>query len=289
MRALLVFLLFCMYALVARWYYVCEFSGLCVEQVADTRLQTLQLKEGDQVILQGYDQFAFDTAVAVPLLNPNNNLFLDSVAAYLQRHSDKNLTITGYYLEVEKDIKPGFFENLGVARAAEIRKELVRRGIDEHRITLDYGLADSGPLLEPVDFEVYTPAQQRPSDFERVRFTFHNMTFSQANFKFDSDEFRPGEPFILYADSVKTYLNLNPDKRLIIIGHTDYMGTEAYNQDLGLRRAKSAKRYFQELGVTTDIEVQSMGETRPAATNKTAEGRAKNRRVNFLIVDRDPG
>lgn len=285
MRVLLVFLLFCGYTLFARWYYVCEIHGPCGENAEDIRLQTLSLRDGGQIILQGYDQFAFDSAALSPRLNKNNRIFLDSVTAYLEAHPQKHLTITGRYRESEEGITPGFFENLGVARAAEIRRALVRRGIGEKRITLDYQQSPSEALREPLRFVLYAPSESPPDAFEKNSFTFTNMTFSQANFAFDSDEFLPGEPFRLYADSLKTYLELNPGKVLSIVGHTDHIDTEAYNYDLGLRRAKSARQFLRNMGITSEIAVESMGETRPAATNKTEEGRAKNRRVNFVLPD----
>jgi len=281
MRALLVFMLFGIYVISARWYYVCQVKNLCGDQA---RLHTLTLREGETVILGGYDHFAFDTGQVQPRLNDNNRIFLDSVAAYLQAHSDRNLTLTGFYRESEEGSEYGYYENLGTARAAAVRKELLKRGIPEERVTLDYGLSPGEGLAEPVWFEVYNPGD---GGFEKVAFTFTNMTFSDAHFAFDSDIFRPGESFLLYADSVKFYLSLNPAKKLLIIGHTDWIGTQQYNTDLGQRRADNAARFFRELGVTADIETQSMGEKRPVTSNKTAAGRQKNRRVNFQIIDGD--
>ncbi len=286
MRAFLVFLLFCVYALGARWYYVCQVKHLCGDEtpLEDVRLQTLKLLESDTVLLGGYDQFAFDSTDVRPRLNTNNEAFLDTVAHFLRTFSNKNLTITGDYLAAEDSLEVGFYENIGVARAAEARKLLMRRGIAEDRISLDYRLSRDTLLREPLAFELYIPSEG-PEEFENTQFSFTNMTFSDANFAFDSDEFRPGEPFKLYADSVKTYLALHPEKSLRIIGHTDNVGTLAYNQDLGLRRAKSARQYFVDLGVVTQIRVESQGKTRPAASNETEEGRQKNRRVNFVIEE----
>ena len=282
MRALLVFIFFCIFLLFARRHYVCEIKGLC-DDPDDYRLKTLALSEGDRMILRGYDQFAFDTAQVAPRLNRNSRNFLDAVAKHLLQNPEKQLNITAFFRESEKEIKSGFYENLGVARAAEIRQELMRRGIEEDRITLDYGMSQSASFNEPALFEVYSPLAD--GSFERRKFTFHNMTFTQAEFRFDSDKFQPGEPFRLYADSVKTYLELNPQKRLVIIGHADFIGQQDYNEDLGMRRAENARQYLRNLGVTSDIEVKSMGESRPVASNATAEGRAKNRRVNFIIED----
>lgn len=287
MRVFFILLLFAANTLFARWYYVCKVRQLCGESSVvqtDARLQTLRLMQGDTVLLQGYDQFAFDSASVLPHLNQNNSQFLDTVAGYLKIFPEKNLTITGWYRSGIDSLPPGssFYENMGVARANAIRNLLMKRGIAEERISLDYSRSQDTLLQEPITFNIFVPAAV-PTSFETTQFSFNNMTFSDANFAFDSDVFQPGEPFKLYADSVKTYLNLNPEKDLTIIGHTDNIGPDKYNQNLGLRRAQSARQYFRNLGVKSDIKVASQGEKRPAASNETEEGRQKNRRVNFVL------
>jgi len=290
MRAFLVFLLFCAFALTARWYYVCKIKNQCgevTEVSTDVRAATLELLDGEEVIISGQDQFRFDSAQTNPIMNANNRSFLDSVATYFQQNKDKNLTITGFYRPSEANMSSGMFENLGVARANTIREMLVNRGISEKRITLDFKQAQTEGLATPVMFDAFIPVtdEETPEDYEKTSFTFENMTFSEANFEYNSAKFIPGEPFLLYADSVKTYLELNTDKLLIVTGHTDSIGGDPYNDNLGLRRAISAKEYFKEMGITTEIETKSMGRTRPVAPNATEEGRAKNRRVNFKIED----
>jgi outer membrane protein OmpA-like peptidoglycan-associated protein len=279
--ALFVFALFIVYALAARWYFVCEIRQLCEEEPQNTRLQTLQLREGETVLLDGYDQFVFDSLLIAPQLNANNEQFLDTVAAILKANTEKNMTITAFYRESERDVKSGYFENLGVARGDEVRKLLLKRGLDENRITIGYGESQDASLSEPLLFELY--ANDIPGEYNKESFTFINNTFKDDNFAFDSDEFRPGEAFLLYADSVKTYLELNDDKSLRIIGHTDAVGSSKYNANLGMRRAKSAMEYFRELGVTSEIKIDSRGEKEPVATNDTENGRQRNRRVNFRI------
>jgi len=288
--ALLVFFAFLVFAFFARWYFVCEIRQNCgEEQIEDTRLSTLKLTEGDSVILSGYDQFAFDSASVSPRLNRNNEIFLDTVAALLSQNPERNLTITAFYRQDEQDIAPGFFENIGLARADQIRKLLMKRGIDQSRVSLDHGLTESNRLIEPLLFDFYDP-NDLSEGFEKVVFTFKNMTFSDANFEYNSDVFEPDPPLLLYADSVKTYLDLNPEASMTIIGHTDSIGSDAYNLDLGLRRAQNARLYFLDtLGVTANINVESLGEERPVAPNSAPdgsdnpEGRQKNRRVNFVL------
>ncbi|MEM8524012.1 MAG: OmpA family protein [Bacteroidota bacterium] len=285
MRAFLVFLLFIAFALFARWYYVCQVKGMCAEQ---TRPMTMQLlDENGQAVIDGYEQFAFDTMLVSPDMTDNNRLFLDSVAAYLENRADRNLTITGLYRPSESKKTSGIFENLGVARADRIRSMLVRRGIEEERITLDYEQSSDEDLTIPLFFDLFIP--ETPSEFDRTAFTFENMTFSDANFEYKSAEFNPGEQLKSYADSVKIFLELYPDRSLTIIGHTDSIGSDAYNDTLGMRRAENALIYFKDLGVTAEMKTATQGKRRPVAPNSKAngtdnpEGRQKNRRVNFVI------
>ena len=281
--AFLLFLMFGVLTMGARWYFVCELQQLCDDSViASDRPKTLELIEGDSSILQGYDQFAFGEGKVNPILNANNKDFLEKVAEYFNANPAKNLTIASFYRTSEMEMNSGYYENVGVARAAAIRQLLVNAGVDEDRISLDYGTSEDPLLSEPVLFESYLPTDV-PQEFEKVQFTFTNMTFSDANFALGSDEFHPGESFVLYADSVKRYLETNPKSKLTIIGHTDNSGTDQYNMDLGKRRAESAREYFQELGVLGEIATESKGEKQPVSPNNTDENRQKNRRVNFRI------
>jgi OOP family OmpA-OmpF porin len=72
---------------------------------------------------------------------------------------------------------------------------------------------------------------------------------------------------------------------IIAVGHTDSIGTDAYNQKLSIRRAEAVKAYLQSKGVDkARIYTEGKGEKQPVASNKTAAGRAKNRRVEIEVV-----
>ena len=71
---------------------------------------------------------------------------------------------------------------------------------------------------------------------------------------------------------------------LLIVGHTDAVGSESYNEDLSERRADSAARYLVSQGVDRDrVGTRGLGETEPVASNESDSGRAKNRRVEVAI------
>lgn len=282
------FLVFLLFAVPARWYFVCELRHNCGDQPAQ-RPMTLTLKDGDEVILQGYEQFGFPPNSFKPELTTNNREFLAEVAKYLEAHPDKNITLTGRYLQSEAGANSGIFENLGIARASAVEQLLEKLGVDEKRISIDYQMVSGETLDEPVSFSLYSPT---PKDYDKPAYKFTDNTFSDANFEFGSDAFRPGEQAILYADSVKTFLDENPGWALTITGHTDSIDTEKFNYDLGLRRAKNAAQYFRELGVKSEIITTSKGENQPVAPNSkpngadNPEGRQKNRRVNFKLEEK---
>ena len=280
------FLLFLAFLLLGRWYFVCQVRQMCVpEPQEEVRLNTLLFRDGDSIVLRGYDHFKFPEGATEPELNENNQVFLDKVAQYLLGKSDKNLTITGRYTAAEDTIEIGIYENIGVARAEALRTALSRRGLERDRISLDYQLDATNSLRRPVAFDAFL---EDNSEYEKQAFTFSNMSFTDANFEFGSAEFNPGPSCVTYMDSVQTYMDMNEESTLTIVGHTDSIDTDAFNYRLGLERAKSTRAYMTALGVAGKrIEVASAGEEKPVAPNRTDEGRQKNRRVVFIINEDD--
>lgn len=81
-------------------------------------------------------------------------------------------------------------------------------------------------------------------------------------------------------------LNECPEIKITIAGHTDSIGSEAYNNTLSYRRAEATKNYFVSKGVSAGrLSTEGLGESDPIAPNDTAEGRAQNRRVELSPTD----
>lgn len=76
----------------------------------------------------------------------------------------------------------------------------------------------------------------------------------------------------------------DPTSKIVVEGHTDSQGTESYNLDLSQSRAQAVRDYLVTRGIAADrISSQGFGATRPIADNKSAEGRANNRRVEIVV------
>lgn len=72
---------------------------------------------------------------------------------------------------------------------------------------------------------------------------------------------------------------------IIAVGHTDSVGTDAYNQRLSVRRSEAVKAYLVSKGIERNrVYTEGKGEKQPVADNRTSEGRAKNRRVEIEVV-----
>lgn len=82
-----------------------------------------------------------------------------------------------------------------------------------------------------------------------------------------------------------TVLNTYPDTNIELQGHTDSKGSESYNQNLSEKRAGTVSQYLASQGINTlRLKTVGFGETIPKYDNETEEGRAQNRRVEFLIT-----
>jgi len=105
-------------------------------------------------------------------------------------------------------------------------------------------------------------------------------------FDFDKTDLKP-EAKTNIAKLVEN-LNNNPDTDILVIGHTDNKGTDAYNQGLSERRAKSVKSYAVSQGLAgRRIKTEGKSFHEPIADNNTEAGRAQNRRVEIVIVAND--
>ena len=114
--------------------------------------------------------------------------------------------------------------------------------------------------------------------------TSEKVTFAaDAFFDFDKSVLKP-EGKAKLDDLVSKMGGINLEV-IIAVGHTDSVGTDAYNQKLSVRRSEAVKSYLVAKGVEKNrVYTEGKGEKQPVADNKTAEGRAKNRRVEIEVV-----
>jgi outer membrane protein OmpA-like peptidoglycan-associated protein len=106
-----------------------------------------------------------------------------------------------------------------------------------------------------------------------------------SNILFGFDRSDLSEDAKVNLNNLVTVLNNYPDTDIEVQGHTDSKGTEAYNQALSERRANSVSGYLIGNGISDSrISIVGYGENFPKYTNDTEDGRALNRRVEFMIT-----
>ncbi|MDO5690891.1 MAG: OmpA family protein [Pseudomonadota bacterium] len=123
------------------------------------------------------------------------------------------------------------------------------------------------------------PAAPAPAPVAAEKVTYA----ADAFFDFDKSVLKP-EGRAKLDDLVSKIQGINLEV-IIAVGHTDSIGSDAYNQRLSVRRAEAVKAYLVSKGIEKNrVYTEGKGEKQPVADNRTAEGRAKNRRVEVEVV-----
>lgn len=109
--------------------------------------------------------------------------------------------------------------------------------------------------------------------------------FSFEPIYFDYDKFNIKEEYHSQLNEIKKIIFSHSDLRILVIGHTDSDGSNAYNDVLSKKRAEAIIKFFTTKGLRRDrIVIDFKGETDPVDSNATAEGKSKNRRVDFKFI-----
>ena len=159
---------------------------------------------------------------------------------------------------------------LAVSSLSSAARKLTTTQIRENTIRIN------ALKIERIDITDIIPEDKGPDQQIVV------MDERALNFDFDKSVVKP-QYFEMLHKFVE-YVNFN-DYEVVIEGHTDSKGTNAYNMALGMRRAQSVKAKLLEFGMDPSriAGTVSKGEEEPVAANTTDEGRAQNRRIEFKL------
>lgn len=192
--------------------------------------------------------------------------------AAMAHSTDKNENLSGYVVEANgKVVKDGSGKCL---RTSYFTPALAIEACDPDLIPKKPAPA---PVAAPAPTPAPKPVVVAPAPTPII--TKLNLE-ADAYFDFDKATLKQGGKDLIDSEIAKLgQVNLNS---VIAIGHTDSVGSDAYNQKLSERRAQAVKDYMVSKGIAADrIQIKGMGESQPVADNKNKEGRAKNRRVEI--------
>jgi OOP family OmpA-OmpF porin len=143
--------------------------------------------------------------------------------------------------------------------------------------------AEPEPVPAPVPAAAAAPAPA-PAPAAAAAPSAEKVTFEADTF-FDFDKFTLKPAGKAKLEDLVSKLTGTDIEVVVATGHTDSVGTEAYNQKLSMRRANAVKAFLVSKGIPADrVFTEGKGESKPVASNKTSEGRAKNRRVDVEVV-----
>lgn len=130
----------------------------------------------------------------------------------------------------------------------------------------------------------YRPVPVKPDDLRRqILEPGKTIQLKNIYFEFDRDELMPRS--YVELNKLLELLRANPRLIIEIVGHTDNLGSDAYNLDLSRRRAQAVVNFLRTNKIAANrLRFRGEGESKPVATNDTDEGRAQNRRVEFVVV-----
>ena len=128
------------------------------------------------------------------------------------------------------------------------------------------------PKIKKEKFEVNNIKKNEPITLENIFFDFDKATLKSASFT--------------ELNKLFTFLQKNPSLKIKIQGHTDNRGNDNYNLRLSTDRAAAVFYFLKEKGIAVNrLSYVGYGESRPIASNENDEGRDKNRRVEFMVVN----
>lgn len=277
----------------ATYWHTCQIKELCYEpmpapaEVVETpTVEPLYITDGSGLDLRADGNFGFAKSGAEGNMS-RVRTELDSLAAYLAANPGKRLNIVGYYSSGETN--PTTYPDLGIARAEGIKSYLVSQGTNAEMLTTSSQLMDdivfsADSMRGGIAFNIKDPlpdSEEELANAQKYEGVFKPMALY---FPWGSAKYIKTDANQQFVKEAQKYLTANPNKKLLLTGHTDNDGSDAMNMTLSRQRAAAVKKQLTRTGIAADqLVTDSKGETQPKESNDTPEGRRANRRVNIVV------
>lgn len=238
------------------------------------------------------DNFKFLKNSAILIMPVSDSLIagIQKLKTFLTSNPKQQITITGYALSDEKNTTT--FENLGLARANDVKNYFVSEGLSEKQFItkgeiIEQWKMSADTVLGPADYtfnaidstSTAVPDDEWSALKDKINadpLILHFNT-NQSSQTLSSLEKQKITDIIKYLEHVK-------DASVLAVGHSDNVGNRDSNIALGQKRADFSKSYLSKNGIDqARIETQSKGPDEPIGDNNTSEGKASNRRTVITI------
>lgn len=213
---------------------------------------------------------------------------IENLKKFLVENPKQKITITGYATSDETNSTS--YENLGLARANDIKKYFISKGLsgsqfDTKGEIIDKWKTSSDTLLGPAEYKFETP-EATPAVTDEWIVLKNKITGDPLILHFNtnksSDKLTDVEKQKV-ADLIQ-YMEHDKEAVILVVGHSDNVGNRDSNISLGQKRADFSKNYLSKKGIEESrITTESKGPDEPIGDNATAEGKANNRRTVITI------
>ncbi len=305
-RPLIIILILCFlgFLLFGAWYISKTFCGIAPVAAATTSNGIWAFDDGKDFNAESnqYYRFKRNTNNNIPGNTESFNSTIGNTVNYLKKNGARALTVTGLYSETEK--YAGNAGNLGLARANDIKADLVKKGVPAKQINTEARILREDlfrrDTLQRGAYFTFYPTAGRTNAVARSATSFmagaapvmagkklvgKNMVIY---FQTNKDELNLTSRDKQDMKDIKQYMDATPSSRLSVTGHTDNRGDAAYNKRLSKGRAQFASEQLaKRYGISSKrMNVVGYGEERPIDNTNTKAGLAKNRRVEITLQEK---
>jgi len=245
---------------------------------------------GSGIEYQTHDNLKFlkNSAILIMPVSDSVTTGVEKLKAFLSSNPKQKVTITGYATSDETNSTT--FENLGLARANDVKNYFVSKGMSENQFTtigkiIDEWKMTGDTLLGPADytFQIVDSTSAANDDWSALKSKINadplilHFNTNQSRQTLSNIERQKVADIAKYLENVK-------DAVILAVGHSDNVGNRDSNIILGQKRADFSKDYLSKNGIdAARIETSSKGPDEPIGDNNTAEGKATNRRTVITI------
>jgi len=235
-----------------------------VNEGSSTKYELISiLGEPDQIVF-GHDKSSIESLLNT--LSPTKNYNIPNDAYEVWRYYIRNRIVLNISEEKYSEKICYFIIN---------KDDVIIKTLCNDKIVSDYSDFDQSPVYV---VETSDKRNENAADLEKKIIRQLNINFNVNSVVIKSTDL---DQLIQMAELMRAY----PDITAVIEGHTDNRGSTSKNLEISRRRAQSIKKYFTDTFHISPkrITAEGFGETRPIASNDTAEGRQKNRRVSVIL------
>ena len=214
---------------------------------------------------------------------------LKEIYDHLDEYTTHGIKITGSYSEVEQN--NSLLKNLGLARAQSIKNIFMEMGLDQSQISTealktDKIVVEDGVSSGVIGLKVYPIEELSEEDKLHLAHIEKQLRAENMLVYFESakNELALDDELKLYFSELNLFMHHHAHHSITLVGHTDELGSEKYNDKLGLERAEFVKNALVGAGINEDqIKTISKGEHELVTPDETEEDRVKERRVEIIM------